>query len=980
MKMIKLKKIKIKALSKTLSVLSFYFYKPKRKAKLHKSLFFYGLGFVFAGFSAQAQDKCKSLFTPESFSKSMTENLELGREQKDLFDLYRAISFGDGKTHIKHNFNDLRGALAKHPELSKEIFREQEITFGKRHYEAPQSLNNFIKRLTGLSGSLKSKLFYVSENFYFWQKLFGFNKSEQKDFNEYLEGLLSAKERDYLADNSISYKERAVFLYKVLDKARKDRIKQGVDIQRLSQVMLDLVHTVGLGDPYYSALLKSKNAIDRLQALHKILDARDAMAIELGFEGHFLGLQSALGLSSPSSFSKKEDIYSMLMSIEKETLESSSSLVGSQTFRLRVLSLQESPFRSCLGGSDCSSNTYFFKALDPNFTYWTLTDKDYKSSGQITVVLGKAKDEKGESLKVGFVDKIQNVPTERVEPMLEGIRRSLEEKGYKLGLPQDVGNHNGLSNEQTTRDYIAKELNPKLKRKLLEFAPHENAYNFTNRFSRAYEKLPLYEFKAGSLEVKIESGEIHRIQKAPEGLKIQDLFNQILSLRNSKSEEDQMRFIQNVELLYTLKVVSFEVLRGDLMVWIKDKELSLKLRKQALFALIELYESLKEELYIQKKPEKALKSRLSYDDIKILLSYFSEKEQKAIVGEMSNWVTGNNFKRNYFIKNLFTARTEEEINSILKSEILKPIINASVKLDRHVLIYAMENTPAIAKLLIEKGIGIDPEDIYTETPLQWAIIYNKQELVKLLFKKDVILSIDNPVIDAIKYNQPGIAKFLIEKGIDINAVDSEGKNALMYAIRNELSEIAKLLIEKGIDIHAVDVKGKNALMHAIQIRNSEVAKLLIEKGIDIHTVNSNGENALIYAIENNLPEVAKLLIEKGIDIHAVIQKASDFYTNQNGKNALIYAIESKLPEIAKLLIEKGIDIYAVNFYRENALIYAIKYQLPEVAKLLIEKGIDIYTVNFDGENALMHAIRNELSEIAKLLTEKGIDIYDSMEG
>ena len=1015
MKMINLRKIKIKALSKTLSVLSFYFY--KQKFNPYKSL--YGIVFVFFGFSAQAQDKCKSLFTPEVFSKSMTENLELEREQKDLFHFYRASSFGDAKTHIKHNFNDLMEALANHSELSKEIFREQEITFGKRHYEAPSNLNNFIKRFTGLSGSLKSKLFYVSENLYFWQKLFGFNKSEQADFSNYLEDLLSAKERDYLADKSISYKERALFLYQVLDKAHKDRIKQGANVQSLSQVILDLVHTVGLGDPYYSALLKSKNAIDRLQALHKILDARDAMAIELGFEGHFLGLQETLGLSSPSSFSKKEDIYSMLRSIEKETLESSSSLVGSQTFRLRALSLQESPFRSCLGGSDCSSNTYFFKALDPNFTYWTLTDREHKSSGQITVVLGEAKDEKGESLKVGFVDKIQNVPTERVEPMLEGIRRSLEEKGYKLGLPQDVGNYNGLSNEQTTRDYVAKEINPKLERELLEFAPHENPYNFTSRFSRAYEKLPLYEFKAGSLEAKIDSGEIHRIQKAPEGLKMQDLFDQILSIRSSKKEEDQLRFIKQVELLYNLKVLSFEELRGDLMNWIKNKESSFKLRKLSLFTLIELYESLIEELLKTRHPtkklyEESLKRRLSYDDIKALFSYFSEKEQKAIVGEMSNWVAGNHLKRNSFIQGLFMER--QEIDSILKSEILKPIINASIKnLGPDVLMYAIKNTPAIAKLLIEKEIGIHSADIYMDTPLESAIMYNRPELVKLLIKKDVIFSVDNPLIHAIKYNQPGIAKFLIEKGIDINAVDSEGKNAFMYSIEKNQSEITKLLIEKGIDIHTVDAYGRNSLVYAIIHRQVKTAKLLVEKGINIHLVDSQGKNALMYAIQKRLPEMAKFLIEKGTDIYAIdsrgesalnyaiqynqaetlkflIEKGVDIHSiDLRRKNALMYAIERNQPEMVKLLLEKGADINSVNSKGESALIYAIrlnqdiidinavdsKYNETKIAKLLIQKGADIHVVDSSGKNALLYAIEKQLPEIAKLLIEKGADIHSN---
>ena len=821
MKMIKLKKIKIKALSNTLSVLSFYFY--KQKAISYKQ--FFGIVFLFFGFSVQAQDKCKELFKIEAFSKSMTENLELGKNQRALFDLYRASSFGDSKTFIENSFDDIMDVLTKHPELSKKVFREQEITFGKARYKAPPSLNLFIKRFTGVYLSLKSKLFYISENLYFWKKILGFNQPGQESFARYLEALLSEEERDDLADNSISYKERALFLYQVLDKARKNRIKQGAHVQRLSQVMLDLVHTVGLGDPYHSALLKSKNAIDQLQALHKILSARDAMAMELGFKGHFLELKKALGVSSPSSFSKKEDIYSMLRSIEKETLQSSYDSLGSRTFRLRALSLQESPFRSCLGFSDCSSQTYFFKALDPNFTYWTLTDKEHRSSGQITVVLGEAEKKnslwKGKRLKVGFVDKIQNVSTEKIEPMLEGIRRSLEEKGYKLGLPKDVGDENGLSNSLTTREYIEKEVNPKLGEKLLKFKPHENSYTFSNGYSRAYDNLSLYEFH--KLDLKIEAGEIHAPKKAPVSLNQQDLIDQILSLRSSKIEEDQLRFIKQVEWLYNLKVLSFEELSKDLMDRIRGKEFSFRLRKLSLFNLIELY------AFLEKK--------LSYEEIVNLFTEFSKWEQKNLMGEMSNWGSGNNLNRKDFIEGLFVER--EDIHSILKSELLKPLIDPSLKnLKNHApLVAAIENNQEeIAKLLIEKGINIHSSDLFGEPIL----------------------------ILAIKKRLPEIANLLIEKGIDIHILeDSSKKTPLLLAIEYQQTDTAELLIKKGINIHALnDVSGENALMYAIKFNQLKIAKLLIEKGINIHAVDSFGKNAFMYAIQYNHSGLAKLLADK----------------------------------------------------------------------------------------------------------------------
>ena len=902
-----------------------------------KNILVYGIGAVFASaflhaenfHSVQTQSKCKELFTPETFAKAMTENLEIGREQEELFDLYRFNYFGDPKTYIGYNFTDVMSALDDHPEFSKKIFRDQKINFEKRNYEIPESLKDFAKRFTDLYSSQKGKLFHVSENLHFWKKILNFKT--QKGFAEYLAGFLTEENIDFLADTSISYRERAIFLYKVLNKLREVQMQNGKEVQRISQIMLDLVHTIGLADPYNSILLKSENAKDRIEALHKILSARDEMAVDLGFDGPFSKIQKALGIAgSPSSFSKKEDIYEMLRRIEEEVYQSSSQLVDSQTFRLRALSLQESPFRSCLG-ADCSSNQYFLKALDPNFIYWTLTDKDHRSSGHITVVLGEAKDKKGDIVRVGFVDKIQNVLKEKIEPMLEGIRRSLKEEGYKLGLPQDVGYHDDLSNVTATREYVAKEINSKLKREFLEFEPHKHSYNSSKGYSRAYEQPALYEFQAGVLDlgVKIESGERYLAQKAPETLKKEDIFDQILSLKSSKKEEDQIQFIRQAELLYNLKILSFKELKEYLVDRVKDRGLSFKLRKLSFFSLIELYES--------------SEVKLNYKKLMEFLSEFSKEEQKNLIGEMSNWKKGNNLNRRTFILDLLLNknRSEKEIISILNSDILKPLIDINQKdvSDRNALIWAViNNHKALVELLIKKGIDIHEVDSIKKNALMWAIMRNHKS----------------------------IAALLIEKGINMSAVDSTGKNALMLAMEHDRQSLAELLIEKGIDIHAVDSNSRNALMLAMEYGRQSLAELLIKKDIDIHAVDSDGKNALMLAMEYGRQSLAELLIKKGIDIHAM---------DLTGRNALMWAIIENRKALAELLIRKGIDIHAVDLTGRNALMWAIIRDHKALVHLLIEKGIDIHAVSSTGKNALTLAIEYNRQFLAKFLIDKGFNIH-----
>ena len=146
------------------------------------------------------------------------------------------------------------------------------------------------------------------------------------------------------------------------------------------------------------------------------------------------------------------------------------------------------------------------------------------------------------------------------------------------------------------------------------------------------------------------------------------------------------------------------------------------------------------------------------------------------------------------------------------------------------------------------------------------------------------------------------AKFLIEKGANVNAKNAQGSTPLMdVSSYSGNLETAKLLIEKGADVNAKDAQGSTALMKAVGSGKVELAKLLIEKGADVNAKNAQGSTALMKAAGSGKVELAKLLIEKGADVNA---------KNAQGSTALMEAVGSKKVELAKLLIEKGADLNA----------------------------------------------------------------------
>jgi hypothetical protein len=420
----------------------------------------------------------------KSFGQAMTEGMLLQSNQIDLFDIYRKMYFGDPGTSVnKESLRDIIEVQDKYPELSKKPFREFEVSTVEHIYDVPESLNKYIRSQIQTAGSLRNSLLQIEANKGFWKKILdysdlelpaGLSKIEQKEFNKaqatryekYLTRIISKTNRTLLADlkdQNENYQIKVKSLFRTLNQLKEWMEKKESNTLPIRQAMVDLVNIVGFSNQATLMLLKSNNGIEKLEGLKKILDERDAIAMELGFEGHFQELQKTLKIDFPTGFSKNENPHINIQKLEKEVFAQNFRLKKSDVMRVRSLSLQESPFRSCLGGSDCSTRTYFYKALDPNFIYFTMTDSSFHSSGHVTVVLGEAYNPVSGNLeKIAFIDKMQNIPNQKINLFLHAVALSVAEQGYKLALPLEVGDHNGLSNMDGISHYVSTQILPQL--------------------------------------------------------------------------------------------------------------------------------------------------------------------------------------------------------------------------------------------------------------------------------------------------------------------------------------------------------------------------------------------------------------------------------------------------------------------------------------------------------------------------------------
>lgn len=589
----------------------------------------------------------------QAFGQAMTEGLLLRPDQADLFEVYRRIFFGNAFVDLQgatlHTVTDL---LRSYPSLKKPSFREYDLTTQQTDYKTPESLTKLLKSQNMAAGQVRSNLFQIDANLGYWKRILEYrdlplpenlSKLEKRQgqaqrsarFYRYLDRIVSPESRKLLRDEKVDYHVKIRTLFSVLMAVAKHMEKRGMDTKAIRQAMVDLVATSGFNNPSIQTLLQSRNSVDKVSGLRQVLAERDAIASELGYKEKFNELLQSLRIDSSSLTGRVVDEHKVLDRIEAEVLLSSPESTSSGVLRVRALSIQESPFRSCIGGSDCSSRTYFSKALDPNFIYFTLTDSEHRSSGHMTVVLGTSRDSNGADVRVAFVDKLQNLPQHLIPSFFEAVRLSLSEKGYTLSLPLNLGDHNGLSVEEGITNFVESEILAKLNSPVLsDFTPHSHQYKFENEFSRVDERLPVKAVVIGALPAgtEIRPGRIYEAKMADADLRDQ-MISDLVSLRNSRKDHTALKYIASGPTIAKLDrsgKFSIRKFMKDLHQIAVDKERSFEVRKQAYFEYLIGYRTERKSLPASKKFN------------------FSASEKTQIWSEVQQWTKGSDVRRKEF--------------------------------------------------------------------------------------------------------------------------------------------------------------------------------------------------------------------------------------------------------------------------------------------------------------------------------------------
>jgi len=177
---------------------------------------------------------------------------------------------------------------------------------------------------------------------------------------------------------------------------------------------------------------------------------------------------------------------------------------------------------------------------------------------------------------------------------------------------------------------------------------------------------------------------------------------------------------------------------------------------------------------------------------------------------------------------------------------------------------------------------------------------------------------------AAKLNHLDLTALLLEEGADVNVKGARDLTALMVASQHANIPSVQLLLEeeRHVDLEATDSSGNTALMYAAMCGSVQIAEMLIEKEVDLNVKNQNLGTALSLGVLYGKENVVEFLLKTGADANA---------SDSHGNTALHYAATLGYVNVLKLLLSNG---GKTNIQNEQKMIPEELADQPNIVQLL----------------------------------------------
>ena len=356
-------------------------------------------------------------------------------------------------------------------------------------------------------------------------------------------------------------------------------------------------------------------------------------------------------------------------------------------------------------------------------------------------------------------------------------------------------------------------------------------------------------------------------------------------------------------------------------------------------------------------------------------------------------------------------------NAAMVEALLRAGVDANAALtpsgDTALMIASRTGKTDAIRVLLDHGAHVNAAEQWGgTTALMWAVAERHADAVRLLIDRGANVNARSNFVPAANGRGfEGRTPVVPKPGQAPEEFASGWLTPLMFAAREGDIESARLVVAAGADVNAIASDGKDALGLAIFNGNYELASFLVDSKSKVNQADTQRFTPLFWAVDRRnmetapnfpwmvtadpLPLIEKLL-DAGANPNAIVNNTPRARMRAGSPRivfatALMRAAFSGDLELVKLLLAKGADPTIVSSDNETmieaaaALGFIQGYskgkpaaERLEVIRLLVDLGADVNAPDDYGITPLMAAANMGEVSIIQFLVDRGADLgaYD----